>query len=709
MVADTSLVMSYPKFCLQAQDPLLFRQQLRDYFEQTWGLYERLFEVIRDDASYYDRPCSLRHPLIFYFGHTATFFMNKLVLAKLVDRINPTFESMFAIGVDEMSWDDLNDAHYDWPTVDAVREYRNAVKATILALIDRVDIQFPINWQNPVWPILMGIEHERIHLETSSVLIRQLPISAVQPHASFPLCPHQQTPVPTNSWFDVPAGRVLINHQDPASVYGWDNEYGVHQAEVAPFKAATMLVSNQEFLDFVQAGGYQTPRYWTEEGQGWLSFSQASMPTFWLQRNGAYYLRTMTEEIAMPWSWPVEVNYLEAKAFCNWKTVQTGEPIRLPSEDEYLHLRAQCSLPDADSAIGIGANLNLEQWASSTPVDANNFCGIYDIVGNVWQWTETPIYPFDGFKVHPLYDDFTTPTFDNKHNIFKGGSWISTGNEANLHSRYAFRRHFFQHAGFRYIASNAPVITHFSPVETDEDVVQACELHYGQSVLGGTNYAQALANKVVSLRPNLGKVLEIGCSVGRTAFALAPHAQAVTALDFSARFIRVANQLQTEGRIRYRLSIEGEIPDFVEHSLAEFGLSNSENLSFLQQDPNNLKPIFSGYDVIVLNHTLENLSKPRAFLAEIHQRMNAGGLLVVSSHYGYDAARTDASERLGGYKQDGENVGSFDTIAQVLTEQFELLETPIDLPSVWRDDARHYQVNLHQVSCWRYLGVNKGN
>lgn len=68
MVADTSLVMSYPKFCLQAQDPLLFRQQLRDYFEQTWGLYERLFEVIRDDASYYDRPCSLRHPLIFYFA-----------------------------------------------------------------------------------------------------------------------------------------------------------------------------------------------------------------------------------------------------------------------------------------------------------------------------------------------------------------------------------------------------------------------------------------------------------------------------------------------------------------------------------------------------------------------------------------------------------------------------------------------------------------
>lgn len=704
MVADTSLVMSYPKFCLQAQDSLLFRQQLRDYFEQTWRLYERLFEVIRDDASYYDRPCSLRHPLIFYFGHTATFFMNKLVLAKLVDRINPTFESMFAIGVDEMSWDDLNDAHYDWPTVEVVREYRNQVKATILALIDRIDIQFPMNWHNPVWPILMGIEHERIHLETSSVLIRQLPISAVQPHASFPLCPHQQTPVPVNGWFNVPAGRVVIDHQDPANVYGWDNEYGAHQAEVASFKAATMLVSNQEFLEFVQAGGYHTPSYWTEEGQGWLSFSQATMPSFWLKRDDGYWLRTMSEEIAMPWSWPVEVNYLEAKAFCNWKAEQTGESIRLPSEDEYLHLRAQCSLPDSDSAIGIGANLNLEQWASSTPVDANDFCGVYDIVGNVWQWTETPIYPFDGFKVHPLYDDFTTPTFDNKHNIFKGGSWISSGNEANLHSRYAFRRHFFQHAGFRYIASNAPVITHFSPVETDTDVVQACELHYGQSLLGIQNYAQVLADKVIGVQPKLGKVLEIGCSVGRTSFVLATQAEQVTGLDFSARFIRVANQLQTEGRIRYRLSVEGEIPDFVEHSLTEFGLANSDNLTFLQQDPNNLKPLFSGYDVIVLNQTLEVLAQPSAFLLTIHQRLNADGLLVISSHYGYDAQRTDVTERLGGYKQDGENVASFDTISQLLAAHFELIEPPIDLPSVWRDDERHYQVKVNQVSCWRYKG-----
>ena len=62
-----------------------------------------------------------------------------------------------------------------------------------------------------------------------------------------------------------------------------------------------------------------------------------------------------------------------------------------------------------------------------------------------------PKNPFDKFKVHPFYDDFTMPTFDGRHNIFKGGSWISCGNESRRSARYAFRKHFFQHAGFRYV------------------------------------------------------------------------------------------------------------------------------------------------------------------------------------------------------------------------------------------------------------------
>lgn len=104
------------------------------------------------------------------------------------------------------------------------------------------------------------------------------------------------------------------------------------------------------------------------------------------------------------------------------------------------------------------------------------------MLGNAWQWTETPIDGFAGFKVHPLYDDFSTPTFDGKHNLIKGGSWISTGNEAVMHSRYAFRRHFFQHAGFRYIESTSAKVP-LDPVasyEMDANIANELAKHYGQ-------------------------------------------------------------------------------------------------------------------------------------------------------------------------------------------------------------------------------------
>lgn len=96
-------------------------------------------------------------------------------------------------------------------------------------------------------------------------------------------------------------------------------------------------------------------------------------------------------------------------------------------------------------------NINLEYWMSPNPVDMFKYGNFYDIVGNVWQHTITPIYGFDKFDIHPAYEDFSTPTFDQRHDMIKGGSFISTGNEALYHARFGFRRHFYQFTGFRYI------------------------------------------------------------------------------------------------------------------------------------------------------------------------------------------------------------------------------------------------------------------
>ena len=174
---------------LNEGDPEQKRAEILAYFHATFDIDEKLYDTLRYDDTFYLRADRLRHPLIFYFGHTATFYINKLTIAKVIDqRVNPRFESMFAVGVDEMSWDDLNESHYDWPTRGQVKEYRDQARALMDNLIRTLPLTLPIAWENPFWGIIMGIEHQRIHLETSSVLIRQLPIDQVQQLPLWDIC-----------------------------------------------------------------------------------------------------------------------------------------------------------------------------------------------------------------------------------------------------------------------------------------------------------------------------------------------------------------------------------------------------------------------------------------------------------------------------------------------------------------------------------------
>lgn len=256
------------------------RVELLHYFHSTFDRYESLFEVLSCDEAYYKKPISLRHPLIFYFGHTATFFINKFLLAGLIDkRIDPRLESMFAIGVDEMSWDDLDDARYNWPTVAEVRAYRNKAREVIDGVIRHTPFSLPIGWKDPFWAVLMGIEHDRIHLETSSVLMRQHNLKYVKPHPDWQPC-RESGSAPNNTLVNIPSGRVMLGRDFNDPIYGWDNEYGRHQAEVPAFQAARYLVSNGEFLEFVSAGGYADDSLWDEEGLGWCRYARAEFPTF---------------------------------------------------------------------------------------------------------------------------------------------------------------------------------------------------------------------------------------------------------------------------------------------------------------------------------------------------------------------------------------------------------------------------------------------
>ena len=298
------------------------RVEILDYFTSTYELYEKLYEPLASVNAFYKAPDEQRHPIIFYYGHTATFFVNKLIIAKeLEERINPTYESMFAIGVDEMSWDDMDISHYEWPTVQAAKNYRDEVKALVIELIKTKPLTLPITWDdNFWWTILMGIEHERIHLETSSVLHRQLDISDVKKSSFWRRSHDERDTFPENSLVEISAQTVWMGKALKDDYYGWDNEYGSEEMDVETFQAAKYLTSNGEFLEFVQDGGYETKAFWDDEGWQWLSEEKRAYPKFWiLNDDGSFTFRTMLEIIDLPLNWPVEVNYLEAHAFCQYK------------------------------------------------------------------------------------------------------------------------------------------------------------------------------------------------------------------------------------------------------------------------------------------------------------------------------------------------------------------------------------------------------
>eukprot|EP00731_Ephydatia_muelleri_P018195 Em0011g235a len=577
------------------------RRQIKEYFENTYRLDEGLYSAVIHAHDVYKCPDRLRLPLIFYMGHTASLYVNKLLLAGLITkRVHRTFEAMFETGVDEMSWDDTENYRlggaYKWPDLEDVLEYRKQVHDLVINVIDSAAPELPVTVDSPWWSVFMGMEHERIHLETSSVLLRQLPVTMLKRPLNWhygPKC--ADTPAGPNELIFVPEGEVTLGKPENFPSYGWDNEYGSVNLKVPEFEGSKYLITNREFLGFVQAGAYSRQDLWTKEGWEWVQFRQAQHPTFWVCSNGCksgcgsalstyshctlpadeltaqepYKYRAIFDVLDMPWDWPVDVNYHEAKAFCMWK----GPEYRLPTEAEHHRMRGDEPLSRNVSCDPIfkedyPANINLK-YGSSTPVNLfpPTSLGFYDMYGNVWEWVEDQFNGLPGFKTTYFYNDFSTPCFDGRHTMIMGGSWISTGDEASRFARFSFRRHFFQHLGFRLVRSskdtpvrlckaevfipgagvidNPVTVPRMNPAfslvestntqfqyETQEKLTGQLEREYGQpdydNILEVVREKAAMtcaAEKDVS-------ALVFGCGTGRSSFLLTTMCDKVVGIDY---------------------------------------------------------------------------------------------------------------------------------------------------------------------------------
>ena len=717
------------------------RKELLDYFDNTWTLTESLFSSLKESRFIYARAYhKLRHPMIFYYIHPVAFYVNKLNVSGLIDgTIAPELEALFETGVDEMRWDDLHDGKSDiWPSLETAHAYRQKVYNLVKHLIEThpslEEGQPPITQNHPLWALIMAFEHERIHLETSSVLLREIDTKYLQTPACWPKHLPDTSESYDNALISLPKTTVKLGKPDDWPSFGWDNEYGSETRNTAPFNASKHLISNAEFLEFVKDGGYRSKQYWSEEGWKWRSFRNIKWPTFWVQDGATgshrFKLRILFEVIDMQNSYPVIANFHEAKAYCTWLTAKENSqtPYRLLTEAEHHAIHDTpnyAESPACDRILeanglafqkhGINGNLSYGSEIAVNALIPNNK-GFYDSSGNVWQWCEDHFHPFKGAAPHPYYDDFSAPCYDGEHQIILGGSFISTGDEASVWARFHFRPHFFQHAGFRIVRpektdaeSNAVLIKQATTnkYEQDDTIHQYLLMHYGSEsekfnaslniqfppTIQLPDECAKFAHKYAK---KFDKALDLGCAVGAAGFKLAEHFNHVTGIDYSQSFVNVANQLKDTGAFPYK---RHEIGDIYTDMTAKIAPNIDRNRTIFEQgDACNLPDSLQNFDAVILSNVICRLPNPSQCLQRmsgVNGLVKSGGVLVLTAPYSWYEAFSPKEQWITG------NGNPLDSL-KILLSNFELLEEK-NLPFVIREHQRKFEYIITHATIWRRI------
>lgn len=440
-----------------AQKDVAVGQRLLERIFDARQKSDALFQIVKPEARY-ERPIPERHRIIFYIGHLEAFDWNLLRETLGLRRFNPELDRLFAFGIDPVDGGLPSDQPSDWPSLDAVHGYVRQIRAALDEKCSPVAIDsesFTRDGFSLETLLNVAIEHRLMHLETLAYMLHQLPLDRkVRQDLSTPLL----TPPVEETMVAIPAGRATVGLSRDSGTFGWDNEFESHSVDVPAFEIDKYMVSNRQFLEFVNAGGYETRSLWNDADWNWKNANGVTHPVFWRKREDVWFYRTMFDEIPLRPTWPVYVSHAEAAAYAKW----AGK--KLPSEEQW-HRAAYGSLETAerfypwgryapDSSLG---NFDFVHW-DPTPVNAHplgqSAFGVEGLLGNGWEWTSTVFGPFSGFEPFPFYPGYSANFFDGKHFVMKGGSPRTAACMLRPAFRNWFQAHYqYVYAGFRCVNS----------------------------------------------------------------------------------------------------------------------------------------------------------------------------------------------------------------------------------------------------------------
>jgi ergothioneine biosynthesis protein EgtB len=416
---------------------------------------DAIFDLLPPN-SYYERPIPERHRLIFYLGHLEAFDWNLLRGPLGLATDEAEFDKLFAFGIDPVDGGLPKDVPQDWPTIARVEKYNRNIRQQLDEALRKPSSGAAPRELTDGTLLHVAIEHRLMHAETLAYLLHNLPVEK----KNAPMRPQADArPAPAPRQVEVPEGIATLGMRGTQPhPFGWDNEFGEQQVRVPSFSIDAFPVTNGEYLKFVQAGGYDDASHWTPEDWQWKQHAGITHPHFWLMRSGAsaddpsaaWQFRAMFGAIPLPLAWPVYLSYAEASAFVKW----AGK--KLPTEAQW-HRAAYGTPQGSERAYPWGdsapesrhGNFHFRNW-DATAVDAHpegqSAFGVFDLLGNGWEWTSTPFGPFPGFTPFSFYPGYSANFFDGKHFVMKGGS---ARTDACM-LRRSFRNWFQQHYPYVY-------------------------------------------------------------------------------------------------------------------------------------------------------------------------------------------------------------------------------------------------------------------
>ncbi len=228
----------------------------------------------------------------------------------------------------------------------------------------------------------------------------------------------------------VPGGTLLLG-AGPDEPFVFDNEKWAHPVTVAPFAIARAPVTEREFAAFVEDGGYRRRELWSDEGWTWRAAAGAGQPVYWRGDGGGWERRHFDRWVALEPHRPVlHVSWHEGQAYCRWARR------RLPTEAEWEAAAAvepatgtKRRFPWGEAAPEPGqAQLDARVLGCTDVADCpagDAPSGCRQMIGNVWEWTETAFGPYPGF-VRDAYEEYSEPWFFT-HKVLRGGCWVTRG------------------------------------------------------------------------------------------------------------------------------------------------------------------------------------------------------------------------------------------------------------------------------------------